>query len=66
MRLPQTIGELKPGNGISVFHLIPWPVVLSQAVCDLLDEAGRSQLQPLGLHSLKGKAEPMAVYGVRD
>lgn len=45
---------------------VPAPVVVSQAVYDLLDESWTGQLQPLGAHAVKGKAEPIAVYGLWD
>ncbi|MFC1526968.1 adenylate/guanylate cyclase domain-containing protein [Candidatus Latescibacterota bacterium] len=40
------------------------PVLVSQDVYDRLADNARADLQPLGAHVLKGKAEPMPVYGL--
>ena len=50
----------------SLTREVPTPVLVSQALYDRLPEAARADLQAMGAHALKGKAEPVPVYGLSD
>lgn len=48
----------------SLTRSLPSPVALSEDVYIRIDEAARAGLGRLGEHTLKGKAEPLPVYGL--